>query len=412
MTQKMIEQETPIKLNLNNFLNSVSFALDLAENQITSISQYHSKRIAFIALQLANEFDMSDEEKFDLYAYALLHDNGLIESYSNNVTSYKKVTIDSYLQDHCMIGEENLKSFPFLTKQENIILYHHERYDGQGYYGKKGDEIPLMAQILYFANRIDDKFELSNITLDLKKSIEEYVISQINLEFAPDLVKKYLDLSKSFSFWGSLEYMYLHMDQEDLLKDFSVYITLDQFYDMTHVFSQIIDSKSKFTAQHSKEIVRKTKIFLDLFNFSETHKKKLLIAANLHDIGKLATPVELLEKEGTLTEDEFFEIQKHAFFTHKLLKKLDFCNDILNWASFHHEQHDGSGYPFGIDEDALSLESRIISCLDFYQALTEDRPYRTALKHEDAINIMKCKLSGNSTDFDLVTMIDEVFQNA
>lgn len=401
-----------MKLNLNKFLFSISFALDLAENQITTVSKFHSKRVAFISLQMANVLKMSEEEKFDLYAYALMHDNGLIESFTNQKRSGScNVIVDEDLKEHCEIGEENIRHFPFLTKQENIILYHHERYDGEGFYKKKADEIPLMSQILFFANVLDGAFDLNSITLSTKRTIEEYVKGQECVRFSPRLVKAFMVLSNSFSFWGSLEYFYIVNSPDKLLENFEIDISLDQFYDMIHIFSNIIDAKSKFTAQHSQEVYEKTKLLLDHFDFDDVHKKKILIAANLHDIGKLATPIEILEKEGPLTNDEAFEIKKHAYFTFTILNEINFCNDILNWASHHHEKPDGSGYPFGLDMDDLSIEARLVSCLDFYQALTENRPYRDAVSHKKAIELMIENLKGNQIDIKIVMMIDEVFGN-
>lgn len=402
-----------MKLNLNKFLFSVSFALDLAEKEITAVSKFHSKRVAFISLNMADVLGMSDEEKFDLYAYALMHDNGLVESYTQKKREKDdSLLIDEDLQDHCIIGENNIHHFPFLTRQKNIILYHHERYDGEGFFGKKGDEIPLMSQILFFANVLDGVFDLEEIRLPTKEKIETYVREQEGTRFSPEIVQAFFQLSNSFSFWGSLEYFYVVNRPEKLLKNFEIEISLDQFYEMVHIFSNIVDAKSHFTAQHSLDIVDKIKQVLDHYHFDEYHKKKIEIAAHLHDIGKLATPIEILEKHGPLSAEEAFEIKKHAYFTFTILEGIDFCSDITTWASQHHEQPDGSGYPFGIKIDDLSIEARLVSCLDFYQALVENRPYRPAMPHTEAIELMTSSLKENRTDLEIVKMIDTVFGEA
>ena len=398
-----------MKLNLNKFLFSISYALDMAEKQITNVSKLHSKRVAFISVQLADVLELNDEEKFDLYAYSLLHDNGLIEAFTNNRRKEKDIQIDENFKDHCTIGEENIKPFPFLTGQKDIIRYHHERYDGSGFFGKKGDEIPLMAQIIYIANTIDESFDLSSISLTTKKDIVNFVKENENTHFSPKIVSAFLELSNNFNFWGSLDFFYMVNNPDKLLTNFEVDISLDQFYDMIQIYSNIIDSKSKFTAKHSKELVEKTEKLVDQLGFDDDHKKKILIAANLHDIGKLATPIEILEKEGSLNEDELFEIQKHAYFTFALLDGIEFCDDILYWASHHHEKPDGKGYPFGVSKDDLSLEARFVACLDFYQALIEDRPYRKAMPHDKAIKIMKEHLTDYYVDFFITDLIDNTF---
>ena len=129
-------------LSLNKFLFSISFALDLAESEIKCTSSRHSKRVAYICLKISDILGLSNEEKFDLCSYSLLHDNGLIESYCNFTMKEENNKFEDYFElvnfsEHCLIGENNIKEFPFLSSQKNIILYHHENFDGSGLFGKK-----------------------------------------------------------------------------------------------------------------------------------------------------------------------------------------------------------------------------------------------------------------------------------
>ena len=149
---------------------------------------------------------------------------------------------------------------------------------------------------------------------------------------------------------------------------------------------------------------------MEYFNLDEETKLKIQIASNLHDIGKLGTPNAILDKEGSLTNQELFEIKKHAYLTHSILDKLENFNDITKWASAHHEKYDGTGYPFGLTSDELGLEERIVSCLDFYQALVEDRPYRKSMSHEEAIIILRKNLSNYEIDIKIVDAIEIVFK--
>lgn len=93
-------------LSLNKFLFSISFTLDLAESEIKCTSSKHSKRVAYICLKIADIIGLSNEEKFDLCSYALLHDNGLIESYCNFTNQDKENNLKDYFEvinfsDHC-----------------------------------------------------------------------------------------------------------------------------------------------------------------------------------------------------------------------------------------------------------------------------------------------------------------------
>ncbi|MBD3830243.1 MAG: HD domain-containing protein [Arcobacter sp.] len=403
-------------LSLNKFLFSISFALDLAESEIKCTSSKHSKRVAYICLKMAEILGLSAEEKFDLCSYSLLHDNGLIESFCNFTSEYKSNRSQDYFElinfaEHCVIGENNTKEFPFLTKQKNVILYHHENFDGSGLFGKKADEIPLFAQLISFADTLDTNFDLLKISFDKKELILNFVIQNENILFSKKIVETFKILSESFLFWGDLEYFDEVNPLEKILPNFSIEVSLEKFLSITKIFSKIIDGKSKFTAKHSVDLEEKSLKLVEYFNLDEETKLKIQIASNLHDIGKLGTPNAILDKEGSLTNQELFEIKKHAYLTHSILSKLENFNDITKWASAHHEKLDGSGYPFGLTSNELGLEERIVSCLDFYQALVEDRPYRNSMSHNDAISILRKNLSDYKIDIDIVNAIDIVFND-
>ena len=401
-------------LSLNKFLFSISFALDLAETEIKCTSAKHSKRVAYICLKMSNLIGLDDKEKFDLCSYSLLHDNGLIESYCNFSNEYEKDEAENYFNmvnfsEHCVIGENNIKDFPFLTSQKDIILYHHENFDGSGLFGKKGSEIPILSQLISFADILDTTFDLTIIDYDKKEEINKFVFENEGKLFSKEIVKAYEKLSNSLLFWGDLEYFDEVNPLEDILPDFSIEISLEDFLGITKIFSKIIDGKSKFTAKHSKDLEEKSLKLVEYFNLDEETKLKIQIASNLHDIGKLGTPNSILDKDGSLNNSELFEIKKHAYLTHSILSKIDNFSDITKWASAHHERLDGSGYPFGLTSDELGLEERIVSCLDFYQALVEDRPYRKSFTHNDAVSLLRKNLTDLEIDGNIIDAIDIVF---
>lgn len=402
-------------LSLNKFLFSISFALDLAESEIKCTSSKHSKRVAYICLKIADIIGLSNEEKFDLCSYALLHDNGLIESYCNFTNQDKEHKLKDYFEiinfsDHCVIGENNIQEFPFLTKQKNIILYHHENFDGSGLFGKKANEIPVFSQLISFADILDTNFDLFSISNEKKEDIDKFVIENEDKLFSKDIVTAYKELSNSFLFWGDLEYFDEINPLEKILPDFSIEVSLKRFLSITKIFSKIIDGKSKFTAKHSVDLEQKSLKLVEYFGLDEETKLKIQIASNLHDIGKLGTPNSILDKEDSLTSNELFEIKKHAYLTHTILSKIDNFSDITKWASSHHERLDGTGYPFGLTSNELGLEERIVSCLDFYQALVEDRPYRKSMSHFEAMNLLRKNLSNFDIDLKIINAIDVVFK--
>ena len=119
--------------------------------------------------------------------------------------------------------------------------------------------------------------------------------------------------------------------------------------------------------------------------FDEETVQKMYLAGALHDIGKVAVGNEILEKPGRLTEDEFAVMKHHAAYTYYILSGVDDFDEIRDWAAFHHERPDGTGYPFGKTATELNTQERMMACIDIYQALTESRPYKQGMPHEKSL---------------------------
>ncbi|MDX1294974.1 MAG: HD domain-containing phosphohydrolase [Sulfurimonadaceae bacterium] len=399
--------------DLSSFLLAVSTALDCAEQEIMNISSHHSKRCAYIALRIAARLDLSEEERFDLCAYALMHDNGITQAFLDQdwleAGHEKNLKLMERFPDHCCIGEANVASFPFLTEQQNVILYHHEHYDGSGVFGKQGDEIPLMAQIIGFADELDMKFDLKKFTVTSLPELKDYVQSESGKRFAPEIVEAFLSICSSVDFWQALSNGEIQLAIERHLPEFVIFVDEERALAITEVFSRIIDSKSTFTAEHSKGLREKAKQVAQFLALPDEKNIQLQMAANLHDIGKLATPKCILEKPAELSGEEFVVMKDHVYFTHVILKDIQGLETVHQWASSHHERIDGSGYPFGLSECDLPCEAQLLAALDVYQALTEERPYRAKMTHCDAIEILSEHAEKGLFKEELVQVIDTVF---
>jgi HD-GYP domain-containing protein (c-di-GMP phosphodiesterase class II) len=109
------------------------------------------------------------------------------------------------------------------------------------------------------------------------------------------------------------------------------------------------------------------------------HLDALLFAGNIHDIGKIAVPAEILSKPGKLSAMEFGLIKEHSQTAYEMLRPVTFPWPLPEIVLQHHERLDGSGYPGGLKEDAILLEARIIAVADVVEAMASHRPYRAAL---------------------------------
>lgn len=398
--------------NLNSFLISVSTALDMSEKELIGVDLHHSKRVAYTSLRIAQILNLSKEECFDICALAILHDNGITEAVLKN---NKEVDNNDFFQletiiEHCSLGENNVKNFPFFTNTKNVILYHHENYDGSGFFGKKTNDIPLMAQIISFADTLDFNFKMDDDSLHNRENIDNFVQKHVGKLHSKKIANAYFQLSNLRAFWLDQQNLTLTSAINEYLPTMDIDITLENLLEITKVFSKIIDAKSKFTYRHTSGLIEKAQEMAHFYKFNTEKALKFKIAASLHDLGKLAIPNSILEKNAPLDKDEFDTIKKHTYFTHHMLCNIDGFNEIDKWAFSHHEKLDGSGYPFGLSENELCFESRLMACLDIYQALTEDRPYREGLEHKEVMKILKRMVKNNYIDGKIVEDIDHFFE--
>jgi putative two-component system response regulator len=125
----------------------------------------------------------------------------------------------------------------------------------------------------------------------------------------------------------------------------------------------------------------------------------LRAAAPMHDIGKIATPDEILRKPGPLTPEERKEMERHTTVGHQILDDSD--SELLRMAASialtHHERFDGSGYPHGLSGENIPSEGRIVAVADVFDALLSDRPYRPAMSVNESVEIIE---KGKGTHFD------------
>ncbi|MDF2545350.1 MAG: hypothetical protein K0R93_248 [Anaerosolibacter sp.] len=400
---------------LNDFLRSVANTIDVVETDIFGVPTNHSKRIAYISSKIAVELGLPIQDVFDLISFAILHDNGAslkVLHDSLRGDSKERLSLIENMQEHCIIGEENIKHYPFLNTHHNIIKYHHERYDGSGFFNISGDDIPMMSQIINFADTLDLNYDLRNVkkSSSFEERIVDFIEQQRNKFFSVQIVDAFFNVMKEDDFWNELSDQAIDAALKENTPSFSKDLTYEQIHNVTKTFSKIIDAKSQFTQTHSAGLADKVERMAAFYHINHEDKMKLLIAADLHDLGKLAINNCILDKAGSLTREEFEEMKTHPVITRNCLQLIRGFEDIAEWAGNHHEKLDGTGYPRGLSSNQLDFHSRLLACLDIYQALREERPYRKEMSHTEAMSILRRMANENLIDAEIVKDIDNIFR--
>jgi putative nucleotidyltransferase with HDIG domain len=161
--------------------------------------------------------------------------------------------------------------------------------------------------------------------------------------------------------------------------------------------ADVVDHRDPYTFQHSQSVAAHAVRTARKLGLPDRDVELIRLAARVHDLGKIAVPDEVLHKHGRLTDAEFELMKKHPQTGVDILEKFPEYRRGRELVLAHHERMDGHGYPRGLSGSAIPLGARIIAVADSWDAMTSDRPYRTALDPEVALGEL---LRGRGTQWD------------
>lgn len=166
--------------------------------------------------------------------------------------------------------------------------------------------------------------------------------------------------------------------------------------------------KSHETEEHAERLVSLSRTIAFRLGLSQVDRDRLELLATLHDIGKVGISDYILTKPGKLTDDEWVEMKRHPEIGYRIAMSSPELITVAESILCHHERWDGGGYPQGLSGDRIPLLSRIIAVVDAYDAMTQDRSYRSALTHQQAIREL-IKSSAKQFDPDIVKVFLEEY---
>lgn len=417
-------------LRLSEILGAFTYALDLTEGQAPG----HSIRACWIGTQLAMAKGIKGPALRDIYYAVLLKDLGcssqaasvddmfagkgqepeqgfqMIGSVPKDIGEFiageaggdvkpevrsdplgplarnGENIIKNIMDTRSMRGAKIARQLRFSDDVAQAIGHLDEHWDGRGLpRGAAGTDIPLGARIALLAQVVDIFHSVRG-----KEAALQVVQNRSGSWFDPDLCVLFEKLSSSTGFWEELVLDDLP-EQLWSLEPAAQYVPVDEDYldDISVAFGQVIDAKSPYTAGHSQRVGKIADKIAEKLGLEGDRRRMLRRAATLHDIGKLAVSSAILDKPGKLDADEWKIMQSHAAYTTNILGRIGAMADMAMIAGSHHERLDGKGYPLGLDERSIAMESRIITVADIYDALTAERPYRTAMSREKAMDILQ-----------------------
>jgi HD-GYP domain-containing protein (c-di-GMP phosphodiesterase class II) len=144
--------------------------------------------------------------------------------------------------------------------------------------------------------------------------------------------------------------------------------------------------RDSYTAGHQKRVAELCSSIGTELRLSEERIHGLHLAATIHDLGKIGIPAEILARPGRLSDSQFALVKEHPSIAFSILRNVSFPWPIANIIIQHHERIDGSGYPMGLKDDDLLMESKILAVADVVEAMASHRPYRAALGVDAALS--------------------------
>jgi HD-GYP domain-containing protein (c-di-GMP phosphodiesterase class II) len=423
-----VASDTQQGTSLSEILSAFSYALDLTEGQPAG----HSIRACWIGVKLGQAIGLSQQQLWDTYYAVLLKDLGCssnaarvaelfvgndiqlkhnfkligpkVEDFGAFIQTEVGVAASTeeragaianlaenagsimaeIMETRCTRGADIARQLRFSEDVATSIAHLDEHWDGSGL------PLGLVGEAIHISGRIALLAQIADVFFTAKgpEAARAEVSSRRQTWLDPTLVDAFLGMA-DHHFWATLGAPDI-AQRLFALEPARHRVTVDEDYldDITTAFGQVIDAKSPYTGGHSERVALFADLIAENLGMAKSARRPLRRAAMLHDVGKLGISSAILEKPGKLDAHEWRMMQSHASLTTDILSRIGVMHDMAIIAGSHHERLDGSGYPLQIPAWGISLETRIITVADFFDALTADRPYRAAMSVERALAVM------------------------
>lgn len=355
----------------NQIITMICRALNLIDKRLVD----HGVQVAVVMKDMLEADGIQEPElKRDLCILSLFHDVG----------AYQLEEIENLIQvetksawEHSIYGYLFLKEFAPFGELAETVLYHHADYNNY-----KGETKAVLhyAQLLHVADRVEIWHRGAR-----KKDIDglyAYLKDKSGTIFSKEAVECFLRADKQLD-------TYAKLDREIKFEEVVDCSTIKEEEIKAYLWMMVhaIDFRSRFTVTHTVGVVEIACLLAKQMGLSEKEQEQIYYGAILHDIGKIGTPVSILEKDGKLTDEEMEIMKEHVVLSGVIIKD---CveESVARIALRHHEKLNGMGYPLGLKAEELTLPERIMAVADIVSALSMSRSYKEAFPKEKVFAIL------------------------
>jgi putative two-component system response regulator len=320
----------------------------------------------------------------------------LVDDNLTNLNVGKNALLDHYDVLPATSAEKMFKLLGRVTP--DLILLDVEMPDMGGYEAikiLKNNLATAFIPVIFLTAMNDQESELAGLSLG--------AVDYITKPFVQTLLLKRIELHLQLEDYN---HNLKHMVEE------KTKTILEMQNAVFELLAEVVEYKDDVTGGHISRTQKYLRIMLEELvkrgiyteEVSAWDTRLIVLSSQLHDVGKVAIKDSLLLKEGKLTPEEFEEMKKHTIYGAKIIEKIEantterrFIEHARLMALTHHEKWDGSGYPYGLKGEAISLEGRLMAFADVYDALVSTRPYKAPFSHPEAVEIIR---KGDGTHFD------------
>ena len=401
---------------------TLSRLLDLSPNGYLG----HGERVGFVAWLLASE--CLPEQAEEVFYAGLIHDIGALPAphHITHYTSFEAQLAEPVVRRHPEAGAQLVRRLPSSHGIADLVLEHHEYWDGTGYpRGTQGDEIALGAQLIRIADYFD--LRLRQLGQPTRPSLSAVFDGEgANRQFTSELQHRLEDILAGDE------------AKEQVCSDIKLGTLVDQLVatmppravgappnetlymegtslrdgrrteDVLWLFAEIIDSRHTYTEGHSQRVARYCDEVSLAMGLLPEVVRDFRWAALLHDAGMVAVPRHVLDAPRGLSEQERGLVRAHPVRSKLVVEQVSCLRHLAPLVAYHQAHYNGEGYPDNIAGADIPLGARVIAVCDAFDAMTSPRPYQGMRTAAEAVRVLQ-QNAGTQFDPAVVEVASAVF---